>query len=379
MSFTLSLFAILFSVGIVVLFTGLAISKYPSEGRFLNLKSFNIEAIVTNKYLRKFLNLFTAKKRGLLYEFSDYAIKTSETNISINSLFLIKIFTFIMVSIVSIMVNYTNLDIVKLNIITHSSQTINIFQDSNKESDYSYNFTLYTAILKNLDVKSFNKANDSSKMDMLLKILPSILNTSSNNDIQYTAANFLKTYEAVKSIHIVNWKIIILTIFSFFVPELFLLIKRLLLSSVYKKEVIKLENIIELLGSIDGFKTIDILEEMIKCSKAYRKHLVNCRDIFKTDKTTALQGLKIAANNQRFSKLVDVLRIYSMVDKKLAIQILWRNKNEKEQQILLTAEEDLDWIDIAAFVSISPILFLLANLLIKPMFDLAMDTFKILG
>ena len=45
-----------------------------------------------------------------------------------------------------------------------------------------------------------------------------------------------------------------------------------------------LENIIELLGSIDGFKTIDILEEMIKASTGYRKHLINCRDIFKTDK-----------------------------------------------------------------------------------------------
>jgi hypothetical protein len=173
-----------------------------------------------------------------------------------------------------------------------------------------------------------------------------------------------------------SFQVILLILLSFWLPELVLFIKRLLLGNKYRKEVIKLENIFELHGSIRNFKTIDILEEMAKASRTYRKHLDNCRELFKTEKEQALQALKASVKNTRFSRLVDILRVYSMTDKKLALQIMERNMLEKEEELLMTAEEDIDLVDLIAFISIVPILLQLANLLLKPMLDMIYEAFR---
>ena len=99
-------------------------------------------------------------------------------------------------------------------------------------------------------------------------------------------------------------------------------------------------------------------------------------EMFKTEKDIALEALKHSVKNSRFSKLVDILRVYSMTDKKLALQILERHRLEKEEEILLTAEEDMDLVDLIAFLSIIPILLQLASLLLKPMLDMIYEAFR---
>jgi len=115
---------------------------------------------------------------------------------------------------------------------------------------------------------------------------------------------------------------------------------------------------------------------MAKASRTYRKHLDNCRELFKTEKEQSLQALKASVKNTRFSRLVDILRVYSMTDKKLALQIMERNILEKEEELLMTAEEDIDLVDLIAFISIVPILLQLANLLLKPMLDMIYEAFR---
>ena len=371
---TIIIFVIAF--GLILLCLGVFYSKYPREGRFRNLKSvLNIEAFTSIRPIKYILGLIAGNKNGKLYKLTGKVITLSETNISVQALYLLKIISLLAVAVITILVQYTNIDVIKLSIISKPQESFSIFQDLNVK-DYSRNISLYNAVVKRIGEDTLKKLDGNGKLKEVKKVLPSLLQTNDRDIVEEKANTFMNTYNAVSRVRLIDWKVVLVILASFWLPELILLLKYLLLGSMYRKEVIKLENIFELLGSIKGFKTINIIEEIGKSSKAYKKHLRNCLELFKTEKELALESLKSAVKNSRFSKFVDVMRVYAMIDKKLAIQILERNKLEKEEELLLTAEEDIDMVDLIAFISIVPILLELANLLMKPMLDMIYEAFK---
>lgn len=362
--------------GFVLLCFGVFYSKYPREGRFRNLKTvLNIEAITGSRPIKPILDLISGNRNGNLYKLTSRVITLSETNISVQALFFLKIISLFAVAVITLLIQYTNIDVIKLSIISKPQESFSIFQDLNVQ-DYSRNISLYNAVVKRIGEDALKKLDSSGKLEEAKKVLPSLLQTNDSDIVEEKANTFVNTYNAVSRVRLFDWKVVLVILASFWLPELILLLKYLLLGSMYWKEVIKLENIFELLGSIKGFKTINIIEEMGKSSKAYTRHLRNCLALFKTEKELALESLKSAVKNSRFSKLVDVMRVYAMIDKRLAIQILERNKLEKEEELLLTAEEDIDMVDLIAFISIVPILLELANLLMKPMLDMIYEAFK---
>jgi hypothetical protein len=218
----------------------------------------------------------------------------------------------------------------------------------------------------------------------LTKLASLILAAMLVTGIRYTNMEIAKQSIIARSSTAINiftvqvldyWSLLVI-IFSFWLPEAILLTKRLMLASMYRKEVIKLENIFELLGSVRGIKTFDILMEMAKASNVYRKHLTLCMEQFKTDKEEAIKSLKSSVKSTRLAKLADVVRVFSMTDRKLALQILERHRFEQEEDMLITAEEDIDAVDLIAFISIVPVVWILINLLLKPMLDTIFEIFK---
>lgn len=368
---------VLIAVGLLVLLTGIFTSKYPRESRYLTLKGFSLESIAENRVVKRILGVFTRDKSFILNRISLSVINGSETKISLEAFYLVKIFSFILITLSALIINYTNMDITKVNIISKASNSINIFGVYQEDkSDAEYNYSLYHSILNQIDSNDFEKADDAEKRQMVSEVLPVLIHTVQKQDVEFNAEKFISTYKAMKKVKLVDRKVYLIAFIAYFVPELLLLLKRLLLGSIYRKEVIKLENIFELLGSMEGFKTTDILEQMSKGSSLYRKNMTECRSLFQIDRKLAVQNLKAATKNKKMSELVDTLRIYSIVDKKLAMDILAKNRKSRNDGILITADEDMDWIDIIAFISITPLLYELANLLMKPMLDMIFDAFK---
>lgn len=371
---------ILTSIGLFLTAVGAFISKYPRESRFLTLKEFNLENLTQIRGLKDILGFITKDKNFILNKFGLISLKYSETNLSLQALYIVKIFCMVLITSTILVINYTNLDITKVNIISKAGSNIDVLQTFNPQkssSDNGYNYSLYYTILDRVnDEGKFEKMDDKSKREHLSEIIPRLIHSSNKEDIEYNVQKFLSTWYALKRIHLFDWKIFLTAILSFFSPEIFLLLKWLLLGSVYRKEVIRLENIFELLGSMEKFKTTDILEQMAKGSRRYRKHMRECRELFQTDRRLAVESLKAATKNKKMSELVDTIRIYSLVDKKLAMDILAKNRRSKAEGILITADEDMDWLDIAAFVGITPLLYELANLMLKPMLDMVFEAFK---
>lgn len=363
-------------IGVILIAAGIILKVYPQKFRFLDIKNgFTLERLARRKRLSTFLNFLSGNVKSRRYMFSHRVISRSETEMSVQALYLLKLVSMIAVTIIALLVSFTNVDVVKLSIISKPQEGFQIFQDT-RVQDYSRNAALYQAVVGRIGEDILRKLDNTRRLEEINKVLPALMGTGEREIIDERAAGIIKAFDAASKINPISFQVIILVLSSFWFPELALFIKRVLLGSRYRKEVIKLENIFELLGSIRNFKTIDIIEEMAKASKSYRKHLENCRELFKTEKEQALELLKISVKNSRFSRLVDILRVYSMTDKKLALQIMERNRLEKEEEILLTAEEDIDLVDLIAFISIVPILLQLANLLLKPMLDMIYEAFR---
>jgi hypothetical protein len=270
----------------------------------------------------------------------------------------------------------TNINIIKENIIAKSYEGFQLFQ-SETENNYEKNKKIYFTIVKNIGDVNLRKMDREQQIRHAIKILPQISGVSGEQKIEEQAIIFAQTYQAVNGVTIINYQLLFIIILAFYVAEIVLLIRFLLMKNSYKREVLRLECIVELLGSIEhGIKTDDIIMEMVKSAKVYKKNLNECVQMWTIDRTIALRNLKNSSKNSRFSKLVDVIRIYTTKNTNIAIEILKRNRADKEQEMLMTAEENIDVVDIIAFVTILPIMWETSNMLLKPMLDVVFQAFK---
>ena len=362
--------------GIATIIAGLIYRLFPKQkgSHYLRITD-RINNLASSKLLNPILSAFSGNETGFIHRTAARLLARSESSLSVHGLYLTKLASLILVAMLVIGIRYTNMELTKQAIIARPSTVINIFTGQ-AAVDYKRNVELYFSVLKSIGKENLQKLDDVKILESAQRVLPEILKMSDPTTVNEQAAMFLETFRKVNSIPLLDYWSLLVIIFSFWLPEAFLLAKRLLLNSMYRKEVIKLENIFELLGSVRGIKTFDILKEMAKASNVYRKHLTLCMEQFKTEKEEALESLKSSVRSTRFARLVDVMRVFSLTDRKLALQILERNRFEQEEDMLITAEEDVDAVDLIAFISIVPVVWLLINLLLKPMLDTIFEVFK---
>ncbi|NJD02790.1 MAG: hypothetical protein FIA99_09415 [Ruminiclostridium sp.] len=362
--------------GLTIILIGLFYRLYARQKSIHDLTMLAmINNLALAKLLKPVFDFITGNRKGLFYRTASKMLVRAESGLTVQALYLVKFISLILAAILVLFIRYTNVDLTRQSIIAKPAASMNVFTGQ-ASTDYARNVELYEAILKKIGEQNLKKLDDNSILEKAGKVLPEILKDSDHSIIVEQAAIFLSTYRKISSITLFDYWSILAIILSFWLPEAFLLVKRLLLTGMYRKEVIKLENIFELLGSVQGIKTFDILKEMAKASGIYKKHLTGCMEHFKTEKEEALESLKAVVRNKRFSRLVDVMRVFSMTDRKLAMQILERNRLEQEEDLLITAEEDVDAVDLIAFISIVPVVWLLINLLLKPMLDTIFEVFK---
>lgn len=362
--------------GVILILIGSLIRTHSKVFRSDLFKNcFHLETISNSKPTVKILDLLSGKKQSRRYIWANRVIAKSEILISLRALWFLKILCFTIISVFVITISLTNHEVTKQSIMSKPQDKLSLFYDSAPQ-DYSRNAALYKAVIAKIGEEKLKQLDNKNQISEIIKQLPIIMHTTERDILQEKANQISSTFNSLSSLSPISYKAILIIISAFWLPELVLILWRILLGSTYRKEAIKLENIFELLGTVKSMKTISILSEMSTASNIYKKHIKRCLELFKTEKELALDNLKLSVKNQRFSKLVDILRVYSMTDRKLALQIMERHRLEKEEEILLTAEEDIDLVDLVAFISIVPILLQLTNLLLKPMLDMIYEVFK---
>jgi hypothetical protein len=218
-------------------------------------------------------------------------------------------------------------------------------------------------------------ADDKQKYYIVKEAISESLKTSDKYLIDKKTAWFIKTWIEAGNVKVINYYGIIIILLSLFFPELLMIMRWLLRGCIYKKEIIKLEYIFELLARVDGIKTLDIIYELEKSSKIYSNYLHEFATMYQYDKQSGFDYLK-NRNIKSLSKMVNVLEIYSLADKELALEILEREVMERDESIIITADETIDFIDLVAFLSIVPLVYELARLMLNPMLDIVYKAFE---
>jgi hypothetical protein len=332
-----------------------------------------LEYITDKKIIKLLLNLLTRNKNICINRFATWTLEVSEVRINLQQFYLLKISCSLVCILLVVLVNYsnTNYQIKKLVLSADSEKSFSRQENADDESKY----ILYRQIVEEVGKNVLLKAEEAQRYNIVKEAMTERLKTSDNYLIEEETNWFIKTWKEVDNISAKNYRGSIIILLSPFMPEILLIVIWLIRGCVYRREIIKLEYIFELLATIDGIKTSDIIYELENSSKIYSKYLQEFRIIFQYDKKNAFNFLK-ACRAKNLSRLAAILEIYSMSDRGLALQILDREVMERDESLLITSEESIDFVDLVAFLSIAPLVYELARLMLSPMLDIIYKAFE---
>lgn len=360
---------ILFSVGFITLFTGafvVSISK-KSEIKFIEW----LDKVANNIFFGRLFGFFLTDSINKRYQ---KLIKTADINLKVKTLMLIKIICGLSLLIVVISMSFTNYYLVKYN--DNFIQTGFAYNDKtfNNQESTIWKSELFKGYLKFVEKENYFGVDKDSLTEIFWKYISiENIDIDVNKFSDEKLSNIANEFSNQIVLIYTRYRIDPITIFWFLcgllIPEVLLIGRKLVLGGKFKQEVIMLENIFELLAGIKGIKTIEILNELAKHGKVYKNILKKCRDSFVENRELALEELKENTRNKRLAGLSDSIRIFSFSDRDIALQMIERQRMEHEEGVLITLEEDMDIIDIIAFLCVIPIVYQLANMILMPMME----------
>lgn len=332
-----------------------------------------LENLASIGLLGKLLNYLARNKEFFLNKFIIKILELSQSGINLQQLYFLKIGCLLLCTLLLAVVGYTNKINQTKQITTFMTEGKNIISQDNSYDPEKYK--LYRKILEGVGEEKLAKANSVEKYNLIEDKIAEYFNTTDVKTLQEKTDWFLMSWSEVDKLSAFKEYYIIIILAATLLPELFLIIKWLLRGCIYKKEIIKLEYIFELLARVDGIKTIDIIKELAKSSKIFSKYMNEFAVMFQFNKVNAFEYLK-SRNIKGLSKLANILEVYSMSNKELAIQILDRETMERDEQMIITAEESIDFVDLVAFLCIVPIVYELARLMLDPMLNMVYKAFE---
>jgi len=297
-------------------------------------------------------------------------LEKSETDVTLDRLYAYKIVSLIAVVLIYLSVSATNIN----GLIDAELAKKSPFMTFDETQErISRNCTVYKNVVKELGNDAMSEIARNRNAEALKKALERMNITGEN--AEQSAAYIMDAYDRVSKIRLVDYKILLVALLSFFIPEIILTINGLMKRSKNNRELIKAQGIFEMLARMN-VKTHEIIREIAESMDFYKKNLDEFLERYQADRQKAITVLKNQVNSKRFKKFVDIIQVYSMYDRNIAIEMLEREKAEREQELMLVSMEDVDFIEIIAILAIMPLLWELFNLMLKPVMTVVMDTFS---
>lgn len=332
-----------------------------------------LERITKPKIISAPLNFISKDKKTLVNRYLTKIIEFSEAGISLSQFYFLKFLCLLFFTGFSLAVLHSN-TAYQAQIVIETSGHDQMLFGSSAMADHT-KYELYEQILENIDSRKLSDSIYSEKYNMVEEVMAEQLNTSDKHLLDEKTRWFLDVWQKVELLGTFHLKHLIIMISSVFIPDMFFIVRWLIRGSAYKREIIKLEYVFELLSRVDGIKTLDIINQLERSSKIYSKFFGEFSHLFKYDKVKAFNFLK-NRNIKSLTKMANILEIYSRTDKEIALQILEREIIERDEAIIMTADETVDFIDLAAFLSIVPLVYELARLMLEPMLDVVYKAFE---
>lgn len=372
------------SIVILLLFLLLLFVRQPQGIKIKNDK-FSLEELTFSPIFKKIIDALIPAAEEREYRKNERLISDSGCNISMRVLYFFKLVLPIIILIVLTSIVLINRQTRVNAIITGKLvQNVNMIgadptsskstmTNSEKRALEKAKKDTYAVMNKFVNSKIVN-TKDAVVVKQMLQEAFVNNNISSETDAIYDASEMYNTMVAVEAAKRVN-PITIIFIFmtalvGFYLPNVFLVISRMIRYQSFDNEVIALEMLTIMVGSIENVTVKEVLRILSLNSKAFKPNFEKALLEYPIDFEQALINLGDSSKNKDFQALVSTLRQCATSDKYSALQTLQRRRISRKEYRKLMEEKKIETKMYIAFIMLLPVLFFLAKLLLSPWSEL---------
>ncbi len=369
---------------LLVLFLVVLFVRQPQAVKVKNDK-FSLEELTFSPIFKKVIDALMPPTEEREYRKNERLISDSGVNISMRVLYLFKIVVPIMLLIILFSILFINRHVRINAIITDQIvETVNVLgtsaEDSSsqkssqeKREEEQAKKDTYEVVKNLVDTRWFDTQDVLAVKQAIQEVmLNNQLTTEEDaaNDVN-DMFNKLKQVEAAKKISPMSIIVVlILSLCGYYLPNIYLVISRLVRYQSFDNEVIALEMLTIMVGSIESVTVKEILRILSLNSKAFKPNFEKALLEYPIDFEQALINLGDSSKNKDFQALVSTLRQCATSDKYSALQTLQRRRISRKEYRKLMEEKKIETKMYIAFIMLLPVLFFLAKLLLSPWQDL---------
>lgn len=369
---------------LLVLFLVVLFVRQPQAVKVKNDK-FSLEELTFSPIFKKVIDALMPPTEEREYRKNERLISDSGVNISMRVLYLFKIVVPIMLLIILFSILLINRHVRINAIITDQIvETVNVLgtsaEDSSsqkssqeKREEEQAKKDTYEVVKNLIDTRMFDTQDALAIKQAIQEVmLNNQLTTEEDaaNDVN-DMFNKLKQVEAAKKISPMSIIVVlILSLCGYYLPNIYLVISRLVRYQSFDNEVIALEMLTIMVGSIESVTVKEILRILSLNSKAFKPNFEKALLEYPIDFEQALINLGDSSKNKDFQALVSTLRQCATSDKYSALQTLQRRRISRKEYRKLMEEKKIETKMYIAFIMLLPVLFFLAKLLLSPWQDL---------
>jgi len=371
---------IIAAIIILVLFLIVLFVRQPQAVKVKSDK-FSLEELTYSPIFKKTINGLIPPAEEREYRQNERLISDSGVNISMRVFYLLKLVVPIMLLIILLSIFFINRQI-KINaIITDqlvenvdvigSNTEVNKSAKTNQEKREMEQAKKDTyEVVENLIDTRILKTQDALVVKMLIQevMLKNELTTESNmaNDVSDMYIKLRMVEEAKKISPVTIILLIMISLVGYYIPNVYLILSRLVRYQSFDNEVIALEMLTIMVGSIENVTVKEILKVLALNSKAFKPNFEKALLEYPIDFEQALINLGDSSKNKDFQALVSTLRQCATSDKYSALQTLQRRRISRKEYRKLMEEKKIETKMYIAFIMLIPVLFFLAKLLLSP-------------
>lgn len=372
---------------ILILFLLVLYVRQPQMNKVKNDK-FSLESLSFSPVFKGIIDVILPPAEDREYRKNERLISDSGYNISMRVLYLFKIVVPIVLLIIFLSIYFINkqvyVDAIIKDRLTESVDVLGTYSDEESANEKAQT---------NEDKRDLEKAKKDTYeiMDNLVdtrllksqdaitakqKIQEALLrsNLADESNVYYKTEEMYSKMMKVEDAKEVNpVKIVFIVLFSlvgFAIPNLYLTLARMIRYQSFDNEVIALEMLTILVGSIENVTVKEVLKILAMNSKAFKKNFEKALLEYPIDFEQALINLGDSSKNKDFQALVSTLRQCATSDKYSALQTLQRRRLSRKEYRKLMEEKKIETKMYIGFVLLLPVLFFLAKLLLSPWQDL---------
>ena len=371
---------IILSIVIAAIILGLlflaVLSIRPSQAIKMKSDKFSLEELTFSPVFKKAINALMPPAEEREYRQNERLISDSGYNISMRVLYLFKIVTPIVILICLLSVLFINRNTIVNAIITDQMvENVDVLGSTGSEEEklnrqeeqlLKESFVIVT---KSVTPDMLKSENVVFVKQMIQEILVRE-KLASESDAPYASSKMYEKIQKVEQAKKINPVTIILilaiSLLGYYIPNVFLILARLIRYQSFDNEVIALEMLTIMVGSIENVTVKEILRILAINSKAFKPNFEKALMEYPIDFEQALINLGDSSKNKDFQALVSTLRQCATSDKYSALQTLQRRRISRKEYRKLIEEKKIETKMYIAFIMLLPVLFFLAKLLLSP-------------